>query len=163
MAEFLSIQADLSEAMEAFKDLEERMPKIQRSMLAGIGSKAASFAKKRYSMELKKRSGNLYKNLKRVVTKRGDAVVIYSKAISENKISYGFVLAKGAIIEAKDGNLKFQINGKWITKKKVEIKPRDWLVKPVDQFIGSNDYHAQIDRLIQKEVDKLFKKGILKE
>jgi hypothetical protein len=162
MAQFISLETDFSEAMEAFEELDRMSFKIQRSILAGVGSKASSMAKKSYSMSLKKKTGNLYKNIKRVVTRSGNAVIIYSNALSENKVRYGFVLSKGTTIKAKDDYLTFQIDGKWIKKKSVRIPERDWIVKPIENYIGSIEYDSQIDRLIQKEVDKLFKKGVLK-
>jgi len=162
MAEFLSIEADLKEVMGAFDALEKQAPTIQRHLLAGIGSKAVSIVKKNYSMSLKKGTGNLYKNIKRMVVKRGNAVVIASKAFSENKKFYGYALAKGSVITAKTAKyLTFKIGDKWFKKHSIKLPERDWFQKPVENFIGSPAYDAQIETLLQKEIDKLFKRGIL--
>lgn len=161
MAAFITIETDMSEVMQAFDALEKRSPKIQRSILAGIGSKSLSVAKKSYSKYLKKVSGNLYKNMKRVVVRAGNAVVISSKALSGNKIFYGYALAKGSTIKAKKDYLTFQIDGKWVKKQSVTLPSRDWFQAPIEEYIGSTEYDAQIDKLIEKEVQKLFKKGVL--
>jgi hypothetical protein len=162
MAEFISIETDLKQVMSAFDALDKQAPKIQRNLLAGIGSKAVSIVKKSYSMSLKKGSGNLYKNIKRMVVRNNNAVVVASKALSENKSFYGFALAKGSTIKAKNQEyLTFKIGDKWFKKHSIKLPERDWFQKPIDEYIGSAAYDAQMEKLLQKEIDKLFKKGIL--
>lgn len=162
MAEFISIETDLKEVMGAFDALEKQASTIQRHLLAGIGSKAVSIVKKNYAMSLKKGTGNLYKNIKRMVVRSGNAVVIASKALSENKKFYGYALSKGSTITAKNQEyLTFKIGDKWIKKHSIKLPERDWFQKPVENYIGSREYDEQIEKLVQKEVDKLFKKGIL--
>jgi len=162
MAEFISVETEVKEALAVFSEIENASHKIQRSILAGLGSKAASIIKKNYANSLRKKSGNLYKDMKKKVTTRGDAVVVSSNALSENKVRYGYVLAAGTTIETKNGNyLTFKIDGKWIRKKSVTIPSRDWVAKPVETFIDSSEYKAQIDNLIEREIKKLRKKGII--
>jgi hypothetical protein len=161
MSSFISIENDMTNVMSAFDSLEKESPKIQRHILAGIGSKAVSVVKKNYKSQLKKGSGNLYKGVKRMVVKRGNAVVIASKARGENGQFYGFALAQGSTITAKKNkNLVFQIDGRWIRKHSVKLPERNWFQKPVESYIGSSAYKEQIEKLLQKEVDKLLKKGI---
>lgn len=160
--EFLSIQTDLDEAMKLFDGLEKESPKIRRRLLAGIGTTVKNKAKREYKTLLKQKSGNLYKSLKRRVIKSGKAVVIDAKARAENQVFYGYALAEGSTITAKnDKYLTFQIDGKWVKKESVKLPENDYISKPAERYLGSSEYRQQIDKLVQKEIDKLEKKGIV--
>lgn len=160
--EFISIKADLDEAMKLFDGLEKESPKIRRRLLAGIGTSIKNRSKKAYRSLLKKKSGNLYKSLKRRVVKSGKAVVIDAKARAENHVFYGYALAEGSTITAKkDKYLTFQIDGKWVKKESVKLPEKDYVSAPAERYLGSAEYRQQIDKLVQKEIDKLEKKGIV--
>lgn len=162
MAEFISIETDFKDILEIFEEIKGASPKIQRSILAGLGSRAVSLIKKSYASSLKKRSGNLYKDIKRRVTRQGDAVVISSNTHAANGVMYGFALAKGVTITARKANyLTFKIDDKWIKAKSVRLLPRDWVSGPVESFIDSADYDNRIDMLIEREIKKLQKKGLI--
>lgn len=162
MTTFLSVQSEIKEAMKTFEDLEKYSPRIQRSILAGVGSKARSVVKKNYAKHLQKRSGNLYKDIKRMVVKRGNAVVITTMARGENHVFYGHALAQGSTIRSKTSKaLVFKIGDKWIRKHEVKLPQRDWFSGPIRSYIGSAEYEKQIDKLVEREIKKLAKKGII--
>lgn len=162
MATFISVESEIKEAMKTFEDLEKYSPRIQRSILAGVGNRAKSIVKKNYSKHLQKRSGNLYKDIKRMVVKRGNAVVITTMARGENKAFYGHALAQGSTIRAKTSKgLVFKIGDKWIRKHEVKLPQRDWFDQPISAYIGSTEYNEQIDKLVEREIKKLAKKGII--
>ena len=159
-AEYVSVECDLDEALDFFRGLEKEYPKIRRRMLAGIGSSARNRAKKAYRGVLNKGSGNLYKSIKRGVVKSGKAVVISPQARADNHVLYGYALQQSALIEAKDSDyLTFQIDGKWVKKKSVRLKEHDFMEGPILQYLGSQDYRDQLDKLLAKEITKLEKKG----
>ena len=161
MAEFISIKADVEPIKELFQEVASKSKYLQKNILTALGNKAKSTLKKKYSLNLKKGSENLYKSINKYVSKKGDSVSIYSPA-KKDGVRYGFVLSKGATIKAKgDGYLTFKIDGKWIKAKSITIKGKDWVEAPVRSFIDSSEYGKTIDAVITKEVDKLFKKGIL--
>ena len=160
MAEYISVETDFNDALRLFYSLDKEYPKIRRRILSGIGQSAANRSKKSYKGLLQKRSGNLYKSIKKSVVKSGKAVVIYPRAMSDNNVRYGFPLAKGSLIQAKGDNyLTFQVNGKWVKKKQVQIGSHDFVEGPIMKYIGSQDYNNQIDKLMDKEIKKLEKKG----
>ena len=160
MAEYISVETDLDEAFSFLFRLNKQYPRIRRNLLAGIGQSAANRSKTAYKGLLQKRSGNLYKSIKKSVAKSGKAVVIYPRAMSDNNVRYGFPLAKGSLIQAKGDNyLTFQVNGKWVKKKQVQIGSHDFVEGPIMKYIGSQDYYNQVDRLLKKEIEKLERKG----
>lgn len=160
-AEFISIKVDLDNAMQLFENLEKESPKIRKRLLSGIGTKVKGKVKKGYRATLDKGSGKLYKSIKRRVVRSGKAVIIDAKARAKNNVFYGYALAEGSTIKAKnEKTLTFQIDGKWIRKKEVKLPVKDYIISPSDRYLGSTEYRSDLDKLIQREVDKLEKKGI---
>lgn len=160
MAEFISVETDFEDTLNFLKGLDKEYPKIRRRMLTGIGSTAANKSKQAYRGLLQKRTGSLYRSIKRSVVKSGKAVVIYPRAKSSNGVAYGFPLAKGSTIEAKkEDYLTFQVNGRWVKKKQVKVQSHDFVEGPVMKFVDSKDYRDRMDKLLAKEIAKLEKKG----
>lgn len=160
MAEYISVETDFDEAFSFLFRLNKQFPRVRRNLLAGIGQASVGRSKTAYKGLLQKRSGNLYKSIKKSVVKSGKAVVIYPRAMSDNNVRYGFPLAKGSVIQAKGDNyLTFQVNGKWVKKKQVQIGSHDFVEGPIMKYIGSQDYYNQVNRLLKKEIEKLERKG----
>jgi len=160
--QFVSIETELSAAMQLFDGLEKESPKIRRRLLTGVGTSVKNRAKKQARQLLKKRSGNLFNSIKRRVVKSGKAVVIDAKARAANQVFYGYALAEGSKIVAKnEPYLHFKIEDKWVRVHEVQLPTKDYIVQPANKYLGSVEYRQQLDRLIQKEVDKLEKKGIV--
>jgi len=161
MAEFITIQADLDEAMEFFDSLDKGQKKIRRHILAGVGTAAKNRVKKSYKNYLKKQTGALYKSIVRKVIRNGEAVLIEANERNEDRVLYGYALAKGSKITAKASDyLTFQIDGKWVKVHEVQLKEHKFITSPVNDYMKSPELKQQLDRLAQKEIDKLEKKGI---
>ena len=157
MAQEISVKANIDECIRLLNCLEKNERKIRRRMLSQTGTAVKSKIKKSYGSMLEKRTGALYKSLKSRVVKAGNMAVVYPAA-EKSKVRYGFVLAKGAEITAKDGNLlTFQVNGKWIRKKSVSIKPRDWVAEPAKRYLESAEYRKKLDLMMQKEIERAEK------
>ena len=162
MADFVSIQTDFSEAMQLFENLEKGQKTIRRHLLAGVGTSAKNKVKKLYkTYGLKNGTGALFKSIKRKVIRSGEAVIIDANARSQKQVLYGYALAKGSAIRAKSDNyMTFQIDGKWVQTHEVKLPERNFVAEPVNDYLKSNQLRQQLDRLAQKEIDKLEKKGI---
>lgn len=161
-AGFINVKADIDEAMEVFEKLEKGQNTIRRHLLAGIGTSAKNRAKTYSKSLIHKQSGALYKSFKRTIVRSGKAAIIEAKARAANQVFYGYALAKGATIKAKHNDyLTFQIDGKWIKKKEVKLPSRDYINEPVKKYIDSAECKLQMEKLVQKELDKLEKKGII--
>lgn len=157
MAEMISVKADIDECISLLNTLDRNEKKIRRRMLSQTGTAVKNKVKKSYNSMLSKRTGALYKSLKLRVVKAGNMVVVYPAA-EKSKVRYGFVLAKGAEITAKEGNLlTFRINGKWIRKRSVSIKPRDWVAEPAKRYLESAEYRKKLDLMMQKEIERAEK------
>ena len=158
MASVVSVKGDIKQALKMIGGLEKDKVKIRRRLLRGIGSATKSKIKKHYKNVLNKQSGLLYKSLSSKVSRNAKEVVISSEAKSLDGVRYGYVLAKGATIKAKNSSvLTFQINGKWIRKHEVVIKPRDWVEGPAKSYLDSREYYEKIEALTQKEIDRYDK------
>ena len=130
---------------------------MRRRILSGIGTSVKQAVKKNYTSLLKKQSRTLYKSVTAKIFKSGAAVKISPRAQRSN-ILYGYALAKGSTIKAKDSEfLTFRIGDKWIRKQQVTLKPVDWIEAPAKRYLQSSSYRQRLDELVQKEIDRAEK------
>jgi hypothetical protein len=161
--ESVSVETDLSDALRYLESLGAHRDKTMRRMLSGIGTAAKNQVKKAYkSYGLSKGTGALYKSISRKVIRSGKAVIVEAKAQSErNNVFYGYALAKGARITAKDGGyLTFQKDGKWIKVHSVTLPERDFVAAPVKRYLSSPAFGAKLDQLMQKELKRIEKERL---
>ena len=155
---YISLETDITEAMELLKDIEHNENKIRKSALSQMGTKARTAAKRSYASVLHKRSGNLYKSIRKYLYRNGKAVVVTAHN-KDDKNRYGFALAHGFTSEAKDHpTLTFRIGDKWISKHSVTVKAHDFIEGPVTRCIDSPQADKDLDNIIQKQLERLEKK-----
>ena len=158
----VSVETDLAEALGYLEDLGAKRHKAMRRILGGIGTAAKNQVRKAYkSHGLSKGTGALYKSITRRVIRSGKAVIVEAKASSqETKVFYGYALAKGARITARDGGyLAFQKDGKWVRVHSVKLPERDFVAAPVKKYLSTTAFKAKLDALVQKEVDRIEKEA----
>ena len=160
--ESISVQAELDEALSYLEGLGANRDKMLRRLLGGIGTAARAQVRKAYkSQGLSKGTGALYKSISRRVIRSGKAVIVEAKASSEqNKVFYGYALAKGARITARDGGwLTFQKDGKWVRVHEVKLPERDFVAAPVKKYLSSTAFKTKLDQLVQREVARIEKES----
>lgn len=157
----LSLETQFDSALKMLGSLGVNKKKAMRRILSGIGTSARSRVKKAYkSFGLQKGTGELYKSISRKVLRNGKGVIIQAKARNEKGIYYGYALAKGAKIEAKNGPyLTFQKDGKWVKVHSVKLPERDYVAKPVVDYLKTMDFKERFDSLVQKEIDRVMKES----
>lgn len=157
MAQMISVKTDLDETMNLLKELDGNREKMRRRILSGIGTGAKNYVKKKYGSLLNKKSGLLYRSLSSKVIRSGKAVIV-SPTATHNKVRYGYVLAKGTTVEAKNRDfLTFRIGDRWVRKHSVTIPARDWVEQPVKEYLNSSSYRQKLENLVQKEVERAEK------
>ena len=160
MANYIDIKADFDEVNEYLGDIGKQGRTISRYVLSNIARITAKHIKKSYNLYLRKRSCNLYKNIKHHLSKRGMYDVVSSNAKSSNMVGYGYVNASGADIKAKNGKyLTFQIDGKWVKKASVKIPSKNFIEEPGERYLRSTQMKDDMDFYLQKKLDALEKKG----
>ena len=164
---FIGIKADIKEAQDLLTDLGLSRKTINKAILRSVGTGGRQAVRRNYKSVLNKRTGNLYKGITSYVYKNGTQVVFTDNADSGKKTSkdgriarYGFMLASGYTINPKvhDKPMRFQINGKWVSKYSVTVPPKDWVEAPISRYVDSADCKDRIDTAFQKQVDKWEKK-----
>ena len=158
----VSVETDLSEPLRYLEELGANRHKVMRRLLGGVGTAAKNQVKKAYkSYGLSKGTGALYKSISRRVLRSGKGVLIEAKATSEKqKVFYGYALAKGAEITAKNGEyLTFQKNGKWIRVHSVKLTERDFVAPPVQKYLASQAFKTKLDQLVQRELTRVEKES----
>jgi hypothetical protein len=158
--ESMSVEAELDEALSYLEGLGANRDKMLRRLLGGIGTAARAQVRKAYrSQGLSKGTGALYKSISRRVIRSGKAVIVEAKAASDqDKVFYGYALAKGARITARDGGwLTFQKDGKWVRVHEVKLPERDFVAAPVKEYLLTTAFKAKLDQLVQREVARIEK------
>lgn len=158
----VSVEADISGPLRYLESLGADKGKAMRRILSGVGTAAKNQVKKAYKgYGLSKGQGDLYKSITRKVLRSGKGVIVEAKARSEKgKVFYGYALAKGAVITAKDdGYLTFQKDGKWIKVRSVKLPERDFVAKPAKDYLEGPAFQQKLEQLVQKEVDRIEKEN----
>lgn len=161
MAEFISLKAELDETTNMLDIMDSEKHQIRKNVLRAVGNSAARNIRKGYKGLLHKRSGALYKGIKKKMTRSGKAVVITSYARAAGSgYYYAGSHTKGSTIKAKSKDfLTFKIGDKWIRKKEVKLPVRDFIVEPVERYLGSPNVKKDMDRQLQKEIDRMERKA----
>lgn len=165
MAQFISVRTEMKDVQDMFGALVKEKEKTQKAILKTIGSNSRTKVRRAYKKNLTIQSGDLYRSIGYKVTKRGNSLRVSANARSApdylgRAVYYGSMLTKGYHLEPKAAKiLKFQIDGKWISKHSIDIPSHDFVEGPVRQWIGTKDYKEKIDKTLQRELDKLEKKG----
>jgi len=161
----ISINADISDAMAVFNGLDVNRKAIQKKLLSSVGTGGRQAIRRNYRSVLKKRSGTLYKSIRSYVKSNGSAVVFTNSADSGKNTGkggkagrYGFMLASGYDVEAKDKLLTFQINGKWFRMHHVHVDAKDFTEAPIERYVDSLDCKNRLETALQKQVDYWDKK-----
>ena len=154
---FINVKADVDEAMAMLKNLDGNRKSMRRRILSGIGTSVKQVVKKNYTSLLKKQSRTLYKSVTAKIFKSGAAVKISPRAQRSN-ILYGYALAKGSTIKARNEEfLTFKVGDKWIRKQQITLKPVDWIEAPAKRYLQSSSYRQRLEELVQKETDRAEK------
>lgn len=157
-----SVETDLSRPLAMLESLGANKDRVMRRILGSVGTAAKNEVRRAYkSQGLNKGSGNLHRSISRRVIRSGKAVIVEAKAQSPaNDVFYGYALAKGAEITAKNGKyLTFQKNDKWVKVHSVKLESRDFVGEPVKRYLASAAFSAKLDQLVQKELDRIEKEN----
>lgn len=161
-AGIVSLQTDLQECYRLLDGLEHNNKTVRKYIMRAASTGGRSYVKRQYKSVLHKRTGQLYKSLTSYVDRQGYKIVFTNSADSGKKTSkdgrtarYGFMLASGYTIQPKDKGktLTFQINGKWVRKYSVTVRPKDFIEAPVDRYFESHDCEERMEKAAQKQVD----------
>ena len=164
-AEEISIEADITDAVNMLISLGKNEKSTMRKVLGAVGTDAKNKARKAYrKIGLEKHSGELYKSIIRKVLKNGKEVLISAKARNARNIFYGYALAKGSEIRARNSDyLRFEIDGKWRSVKEVKLKEHDFIVSPVKDYLASTAFKERLAKVVQKEIDRIEKEKMKNE
>ena len=162
-AEF-SVKTEFDSALRLLEMMGGDRKKMMRRLLSGIGTSAKAKVRKAYkTYGLNKDTGELYRSIKSRVVKSGKGVIIDAKAQRDGGVFYGYALAKGARIKARNAEyLSFQKDGKWIRAKEVKLPERDFVARPVEEYLKTQAFRDRLDNLVQKEIDRIERESVRK-
>lgn len=136
--QFFLVEADISKAQEALAGTSKSLLSIQRQTLGIIGKRVRNETVRAIKSTVQKRTGELFKAYRYKVKKDGSEVNVFPKSQKGN----GSIFPKAMALNygTKDGRLK----------------PRNF-VQAGEKYAESSRYEADIDKMIQKELDKYWK------
>lgn len=148
----INVKVDVEDAMRLLANLNGNKKAMRRRILSGIGTSVKQAVKKSYPALLNKRSKTLYKSVTAKIFKSGEAVKISPRA-ERNNILYGYALAEGSTIKAReDEYLTFKVGDKWVKRKQIRLNPVDWIEGPAKRYLSSSAYKQRINELVEKEI-----------
>ena len=166
--EYVSIESDISEAVDMLTAIGGKESTIMRKTLSDVGTGARKKIKSAYSSILGKQTGYLYRTIHKAMYKNGKAVFITAhKKTDVDGERYGFVLAHGATILPKKSNgvltLKDKRTGAILARtKSVTIPPKDFIVGPGKEYLNSGAYKTDIEKSLKKQIEKIEEKAAKK-
>lgn len=151
---YIELKTDLDECIELLDDLVTNEKRTRKSILSQVGTKAKTQAKRNYKSILHKRTGNLYRSIRKYVYHNGRAAVVTAHK-TEDPVRYGFVLAHGTTIKPVNHKvLTFQINGKWFRRHEVVLKPHDFIEHPVLEYVNGPQISKDLETITQNIIKK---------
>lgn len=169
---FISIEADIDDALRVFDGLAVNQKQIQKRLLRTTGMGAKNYAKKNFRL-LKSRTGRLKKSITYRLGRDGNYVVITNSAESDKatarrqttrrgrlgvarKARYGFILAHGFTNVSKNETrpMRFKASdGRWVSTYRYTVHPKDWIEPPVERYVNSYDLKQRLDAELQRQID----------
>lgn len=181
--DFVNFDFEINQAQKLINSIEKQSYDIQRKAIATGGRYIAQQVRRSYTDFFQNppqhhdKSGmpglrkgepeNLKKSIKnKAYHKPKLGQIIYSNVHAFNpynpsapKVLYGYALAKGFTITAKnDKYLTFQVDGKWKKKKQVTVAKRPFVIEPADRAAHSQEIVKRMEGTVTKELEKLEKK-----
>jgi len=166
-AEFVTLTTEFDAVHQALEEVKEYTKYIDRDILQELGRQSVRVIKRDYPLHFRKRTGLLYKSITSKFSRDKKSVIITSNATnlaqgSKGGTRYGWVLAKGATITPKKGKtLTFMGQNGWVRLHKLVLPGRDWIVGPAMSYLRGPQMHEDIDKVVQKKLDKLRAKGVI--
>lgn len=158
---FISIRADIEDVQERLSETSKSLKSIRRQTVGIAARTTVKQIKTVIRATTKRRSGELLKTYGYKVKKDGTSASVYPKTAASNN---HLILARIATLSfGNDISINrrkwLQVNGSgfYARPKSVHIDPRGF-VQSGETFAGKGAYMAEVEKMIQKELDKAWKK-----
>lgn len=153
---FARVEVDIKKADQYLRSLGIESEYIERNMLRGIGNAVKNQLKKVAGNYFRFPTGATKKSIKsKLKSKRHMVVVSTDQTNPANGVRYPWVLTAGATMRAEGRKvMRFQIDGKWISKHEVTIKKRNFIYGPAMDWMKTPAYERTLDKLLDKEIKR---------
>ena len=158
---FISIRADVEDAQERLSETSKSLKSIRRQTVGIAARTTVRQIKSVIRSTTKRQTGELLKTYGYKVKKDGTSASVYPKTAASNN---HLILARIATLSfGNDISINrrkwLQVNGSgfYARPKSVHIDPRGF-VQSGEIFAGKGAYMAEVEKMIQKELDKTWKK-----
>lgn len=144
------IQAQLEAIHRGLQDVEEHAKYLDGDILKKLGAGIKAKSKREVKTLVAQRSGAMYKGVIFYYNPQKKQVVVTNNTRSETSgARYPWVLAHGKRLDPRSGKV-------------LKLKEIDWIERPGNQYMHSNKAEDDIQKVIDRFMVKLEKKGVLK-
>lgn len=148
----VNIETDVKEAVAVFDGLDVNRKKISEKLVKSVASGAKTHIKRNYGRTLKKVSGELYREIRLTKYNRRRESQAVTNTAEKKGVRYGWVLAAGATIEAKNREfLTFKVGDKWYRKHSVTIQSHDFIEGPGKRWVESPQGKVRLEKEMEKQ------------
>lgn len=147
----ISVQPKLEAIHEGFAEVADvlKPEKLDKYILSRLGAGVKTVSRRAIKQLVKQRSGAMYKGVYSYYNKGKRQQIVTNNATNpKNGTRYPWVLAAGKRMEPRTGHI-------------VHFGVRDWVERPGNQYIASNKADDDIEKVLNREFEKLKKKGVL--
>lgn len=147
----ISVQPKLEAIREGFKDVADvlKPEKLDKYILSRLGAGVKTMSRRAVKQLVKQRSGAMYKGVYSYYNKGKRQQIVTNNAQSARGVRYPWILAAGKRMEPRTGHM-------------VNIGVRDWVERPGNQYIASNKADDDVEKVLNREIEKLRKRGVIK-
>ena len=145
----ISIEAKLDAIHQALDQVADETQYLDIDILRKLGRGVVRKSKQRYLEILHKRTKTFYNSIRATTSKRKRVTVVTSDATNpQTGARYPWILAAGKRMEPRTG-------------KTITFPAFDWINRPGNQYMASNQADDDIESVIEYTLKKLKEKGVL--
>lgn len=147
----ISVQPKLEAIHQGFAEVAEvlKPEKLDKYILSRLGAGVKTASRRAIKQLVKQRSGAMYKGVYSYYNKSKRQQIVTNNAQSSRGVRYPWILAAGHRTIKK-------------TNMRVNFGVRDWVERPGNQYIASNKADDDIEKVLNREIEKLRKRGVIK-
>lgn len=148
----INLEPKLEAIHEAFADVADVLSpqKLDRYILSRLGAGVKTVARKSAKQLVTQRTGAMYRGVYSYYNKAKRQQFVTNNATNPaSGARYPWILAAGHRRDTRSGKM-------------LSFGERDWIEGPGNRYLYSNKADDDIEKVVNRELDKLKKRGVLK-
>lgn len=149
----INLEPKLEAIHEAFRDVADTLSpdKLDKYVLSRLGAGVKTTARRSVKQLVKQRTGAMYRGVYSYYNRAKRQQIVTNNATrgdGRTAARYPWILAAGHRLDTRSG-------------KTLSFGERDWIEGPGNRYLYSNKADDDIEKVIEREIEKLRKRGVL--